>query len=1112
LGKALAGVLSLEALTQSLAVTTSHFIEHEPERQRLSAPIGYNLAQIVHMAFPVASEAALNLMRVCIVNDQGQMPIAREHWHLVKPRPGTHIVIGLYPGKDAMRSILQLLVTVVATALGQFWIAPLFGGLIGSIATAAFSALGALAINALIPPEDPNKNKEKPNFAISGFRNQYSPDGVIPCVMGTHRFAPPFAARSWTEIVGKFQYIHAVVCAGYGPVEISDLRLGENPFTNYDEIQHEIRLGLPGDAPLDLYRRIVIEEAEGALLERPVIRDDFGDIIEPEAWESKPITRFTAADCTAAAVMVYWPAGLIWVTNKAKKKFYYSQFTAKYRLNGVGPWVSIDTVTFTEKTQEAFYKLIHFNFPARGTYELQIEKQTSEVNDDTNVADRTIWAATQSFRPEYPFNTTKNLAFVSVRIKATHQLNGNLENINFLVKRVCKDWDFATQTWIVRATENPASLLLWALQGPAARYPVTDAQIDFLQFQEFHDFCRTKNLMHNRVYDFEADWQDSLMAIAASGRASPRHDGVKWGVVIDRPQTLIVDHINPRNSRNFNWQRTYFKEPHAFRVPFIDAANKYASAERIVPKPGYVGPITKTERMEVPGVTDAGQAWIAASRRWYELQHRTDSWTAIQDGAVRVATRGDLVMGSFDVMEETQVTARVVAVVDNRVEVDEDFTPKANTAYSCRFIKIVEVDGKGIGISILAPIVTFPNGGNIFLMNGADKPAFGDIVHIGPTATESMKLIVNRVEPAEDMASHLTLIAESSEIDALTDAVVPPLWVNRYGSEIGALSTAPPAPIFRAILSGNDTTATNGLFIKVSPGPGSSVEVGAFEFDHRLVGAGTWTTTGTPAAQEGLLLTTYALGNDVEFRVRSISIYGTPGPYTATRHVVIGARNAATPSALIAPSVSPSLGWAYISAGIGTNTDEIRIYRKAGTGNVFNAADLKYSFSVTPGTTFTLGDGDSSRVNLIANPNFDSAANWTFDAGWVFNVDKATRTPAAASWVYQNLTLPVVNYRTRLVVKDSTAGGVQLGLKGSTNVLGTLRTANGTYYQTLAGLAGLTGAGALADATFAGAVDEVIVYQETGICLPQGSHEWWYRPFNDGTPGQLAGPFTGVII
>jgi hypothetical protein len=156
---------------------------------------------------------------------------------------------------------------------------------------------------------------------------------------------------------------------------------------------------------------------------------------------------------------------------------------------------------------------------------------------------------------------------VAVRIKATGQINGVVNNLNADVTRIAPDWDHATDTWITRPTRNPASLYRYVLQSPANARPKPDAEIDLAALQSWHEYCAAKGLCYDRVHDFEASLFGVLRDVAAAGRATPRDSGTRWTVAVDRPQTLVVGHVTPRNSWGFQGERAYLQPPDAFRVP-----------------------------------------------------------------------------------------------------------------------------------------------------------------------------------------------------------------------------------------------------------------------------------------------------------------------------------------------------------------------------------------------------------------------------------------------------------------------------------------------------------------------------------------------------------------
>ncbi|WP_216279316.1 hypothetical protein [Rhodobacter sp. 24-YEA-8] len=373
--------------------------------------------------------------------------------------------------------------------------------------------------------------------------------------------------------------------------------------------------------------------------------------------------------------------------------------------------------------------------------------------------------------------------------------------------RRCLDWDHGTGTWIERPTSNPASLFRVALQAPFNPRRQRDDQIDQDLLADWHEFCRSKQLHCNRVLDQDGTTlREARAEIAAAGRASPRHDGRKWGVVIDRPEGLIVDHISPRNSWDFNLRRTYTEKPHAWIVPFNDEENDFREARRVLRRPGYEGDITLTEELSLPGLTNAGIVWREATRRFHEAEHRPDVIEVTQDGLLRAATRGDKVALNHYVLRHTQQVGRVRSVSDQLVELNNLITLSEGASYVLRF-RVYEsrpphMLPDTIGQSLVRPVPTTPGETVLLTMTGTGPgPAADDIVHCGIMGEDSFDLVVTNIEATTDQCAIVRAVATADIIDELTDATVIPAWDGRIGAEIAENTTTPSAPRFAGISS-----------------------------------------------------------------------------------------------------------------------------------------------------------------------------------------------------------------------------------------------------------------------------------------------------------------------
>lgn len=1107
-----------------IPVLAAPMIDPAAGRIDMTMPVGSTVAEIINAALPGLTERDRRYCRVMLVSERGSLLVAAEWWSKVRPHEGVRVVIRIVPGKDALKSILQIVVSVAAIALGQFW-APALAGAIG-ISTQAAAAiiglgvtvLGNLLINALIPPTKPDNLSQENRYSISGWRNRVEPNGAVPMVLGKIRYAPPFATYSYTEIVGDWQYIRAAFCFGYGPLDISDVWIGDTPITDYDEVDIETRAGRSDDATLAYITQQVIEEQIGSELVKAFPRDDLGEIISGSTAEEKRVIRTTASDATGASVILAWPAGMVSYDSKGRANSHSVTVRIEQRpitdeeVGDDEDWSVVETITVSARKLEAFYRQHSWSFPSRGRWQVAVTMQTPE-SSSSQVQQRTSWAVLQSIRPEYPLNFPYPLALIAVRIKATHQLNGQLDNLSAVVSRLCMDYDHASGTWIMRETSNPASIYRHVLQSKANPRPVSDAGIDLAALADWHDFCRLKGLKFDGVYEqTSTQLRDVLTEIAGAGRATPRHDGMKWSVTVDRPDKLIVDHFGPRNTYDFSVNRSYVQPPDAFRVPFLDAANDYKAAERIVPWPGKEdAELLLTEELKMAGKTDAAEIYREARRRMYEALHRPDVYAASRDGAVQVATRGDRIRLASDIIDSVQMVARVKSVSFRLIELDDAVTMVDGETYAIRFrAGLTEEDA--IGTSIVRPISMRAGTHSVLAVPGdGAMPAVGDLIHFGKSSQVDYDLLVTGVEAGDEMSSHYRLIDLAPIVDELTDADEIPAWSGRAGTEIPGSSVAPAAPSFSSIRSGAAGTGlADTIDFLVTPG-GGVVAAARYEIDHRISGSLVWNTMSISAGAGGGRIMAYANGDQVDMRVRSFSAAGTESDYSDIVTFIVGAEDAGIPDPL--PSgmitVGALLGGAVVQFSTGDDAAIAEVQLYVSTSSTLDRDNDAYgdTIAVTASRSYSVPIGDSTRENLLTETGWTLGANWTTSGG------VANHTAGAADAITHPVMLSAgTYYRISYRVTGRSAGTITPRLTGGTTVAGTAATVNGTYSDRLLAVAGTAAGEWLASSTFNGSLDQLVLFQETTTCLSAGTHYVWLEPINaDGVAGPVAGPFAVSI-
>jgi len=1106
----------------AVSILSSPFSDPGAGRVHMELPEGLTIAQIVEVAMP---ELPAPGIRVLLVSDRGVAPIAHPLWHRVRPRPGVQIVLRPIPAGDNFGQVLAIVVSVAAMALGQFWAGAIIsntGMAAGSFAAKALtvglvtglSVVGGLLVRALIPSET-TEDKADPSYQLSGLRNTLRQDGRVPMVLGKIRMAPPFAARSYVEIVGDDQYIRAAFVLGYGRLRIEDIRIGDTSIEDYEDFTVEVREGLASDLPLSLYPRQVLEDAVSTELVRRYPRDDAGTIISGSASIETPIIRRTVPDAASAAVIIQFPAGLFAVDNKGRDVVLGVEIRIRQRLIGAVSWTDVTTLSIAAAKKFAFFRQHSWDFPTRGQYEIEVTRMTPE-STASSWQTTSVWAALQSIRPEYPINLDKPLALIAVRIRATYQLNGQLDDLNALVTRYAPTW--TGTEWVDAPTSNVASALRYALQGPANAFPVADAAVSLDQMADFYDFCAIKGMEYNAIHQQDETLGAALRKICSAGRAAPHHDGIRWGVVIDRPTDLVVDHISPRNSRDFSWSRTYFDPPHAFRVKFLDETRDYEEAERLVPWPGHTGPIELTEDLDLYGKTSPDEVWIETRRRMYELLYRPDDFQASQDGALRVAARGDQVMGSYDVLDHTQVAARVKDVQGDYVVLDEMVWTEEGTDYAIRFRAFDDAEDE-TGHSVVRDVTIPLSGGRGLLLGGTGEvPEVGTLVHFGPKSTESLALRVKGIEPGQDFSSILHMVEAAPIIDDLTDAEVPPAWDGRVGSVATIEELTPAVPLISAIATGTAGTGeANGLIVVLVPGTGSAAILTGYEVDHRIAGTTTWTTEAVAVGSSSISITDYVAGNQVELLARAIAVGDVASANTAMVTFTVGADDDPIPAALDAASITieGSLGHAVVTIAVSA-TDaptQIQLYRVP-SGDTLNTAlhAAGAPFAVSAGATVQHTDGDGTRVNLLTNGDFSSATGWTAGTDWTIDTGtgQAAHVDGAASDLTQLISLTSgTTYRIGFVVAGHIAGSVTPMLLTGSDQAGTAVSADGLHTDTIQAVTGNDRLAFRASADLDAALSDVTLFAQTEAAIDAGTYDYYLAPQTAaGVPGPTTGPIT----
>lgn len=301
------------------------------ERLHAKIPAGATLAEIASRAQPdplLARHAHLYV-------DGDYVP--RDAWARIKPKPGATVTLRMVPmggggGKNPLRTVLSLAIMAAMPALSASLTGALGSGIGGSVfgisssrlLSSGINLLGRLALNAIAPPARARQAapKESPTLFIQGARNQAYPFGRVPKVLGRHRFVPPLGALPYTETAGNDQYLRMLFVWGYGPLRISELKIGETPVTDFSDIEIETRQGYDDDAPLTLYTDSVLQNDLGVTLTNA----------------GGAVTRTSEADADEVSIDITLPRGLFLFSKTGAKTNASVRIEAQYAPAGTGDW------------------------------------------------------------------------------------------------------------------------------------------------------------------------------------------------------------------------------------------------------------------------------------------------------------------------------------------------------------------------------------------------------------------------------------------------------------------------------------------------------------------------------------------------------------------------------------------------------------------------------------------------------------------------------------------------------------------------------------------------------------------------------------------------------
>lgn len=734
--------------------------------KQVQVPAGFTLAEALDVAL---MDAAFDWPRDCIVASVGDVRVPREHWHRVRPKPGTVVVFRpVAQNDDFLRSALGFAVAIAALFIAPV-LAPIIGTIGATLVTAAITIGGSLLINALIPIRKPQlkdtTEKDRTGRSlpmVGGAQNEVAPWQAVPVVLGRHRISPRFAAKPYTFISGHKQFMNVLFCVGYGRLQLTDLKLGETPLANFEEVQYEIKEGIDLNETTTLFPSFVDELGIANLTLKST--DGF-------------VSRTTTTDDAEQLSIDLIATNGIYSYNTSNGNFESRDVVVNIRYRRVGDvsFTNRPDITFT-RSRDTYRRGDLWSVP-KGQYEVQVRKLTSDYAGTGQVAEAIQWITLRGIVSAQPVDFPKPLCLVAIRIRATDQLNGIVDNFNCVAESYLP-LAYNGSAWVAnQLSRNPADLFRHVLQGPACGSPRTDAQLDLPSIQAWWADCNANDFTYNAV-QFEArPVREVLADVAAAGRATVALRNGKWGVTFPRQTDVVAWHFSPRVMTSFKTERHYRKPPHGLRCRFVDQDNGWRETERLVFDDGYSeANATLYESVEFPGVTESSKVWVHGRYQLAQARLRPEKHTMGVDVEGLRLERGDKVTVANDVLLISQGYGRVVSVnaTTKVVTVDSRVIMEVGKDYRGRFRR--SVDGTNLSRHVIntanetRQLVLDPDEATQELPQVGDMFVFGELQAGGVVR----QYRVMEVHPGEDLSAQVVLVDDAPEIDDADTATIPP--------------------------------------------------------------------------------------------------------------------------------------------------------------------------------------------------------------------------------------------------------------------------------------------------------------------------------------------------
>ena len=755
----------------------------------------------------------------------GDVIIPKDKWNLVRLKKSAPIKLLVVPqgggggGKNILRTIAMIAVVVVAAYYAP-GVAANFGitsaGGIAAV-SAGLALVGTLALTALFPPpkiDTPSLSNSgissDPTFGFSQTKNTTRPYSPVLRVYGRNKVVPNYAAKPFIESLGSQQWMYLLFDFGHGPLQLEDLKIGENSIDTYQNVTYYIHQNFVAGDTLNLYNKDVEQEGYSLKLINGTYR-----------------TVTTVQNTNQAIIDFQFPQGLGNInTSSGSLQNYTVEFSVEFRKVGTTTWNSYQNIPYnltgpygsiqgsnlircTAATSKPFFNSLTLNFPTADQYEIRSRMITTESTSQYTYDDVYI-AALRSIKNSSPIAPKVPHTIVEMKILATEQLNGVVDEFSAIATSILPVW--TGLTWVNQPTRNPAWIYADVLRGKSSSASISDSRIDLPSLLSWANWCnqpaaneptKPKAQCDLIINGSSTSWQ-VLKLVSATGDATPTVKSGKYSVAVDKEKTTPVQLFTPRNCISFSAVRSFHEQPDALRVQFVDPNEEWQPREILVYDDGKnESNSTKFESIQFTGITNYHQAWRLGRRALAQGRLRQETYTISTGVENLLAARGDLVRLAYDVPKIGKGWGRISSISGQEISLDENFT-EINIGDYLRVRKNNDIQSDFLITDVLGP-------NTVEVSGSLSAIQIGQLCVYGPMSQISLDCLVKSVTPMADLKASIELVPYAPAIYTAETATIP-----AYSPLISTRNDLVPGPISNLQASQNTVIVNRYPYVSIS--------------------------------------------------------------------------------------------------------------------------------------------------------------------------------------------------------------------------------------------------------------------------------------------------------